>query len=199
MDDLELAMRRSLLLKQCDDYKYVDEGYQCQHYGGEGVCKRDDYFMCVVWLRKNPELAQRARDAEDEKRRAQPRSNVVLLKPAPAESSPSTTAPVSTALSVAAQKATYDTSPTQGASRTVLEHPELLTPEAVDELKSRFSEVKMTTASGMDVHLVSAYTDQDRCELTFRGARTLLMIMQIFPDSALISLSKTLRESEKRK
>lgn len=77
----------------------------------------------------------------------------------------------------------------QAAPQPLVEHPELLTMESVDQLASLGLEACLETRGG-EVWLVPSYTDQDRHELSYQDARTLVIVMQAFPGSSLTHIAR---------
>jgi len=75
----------------------------------------------------------------------------------------------------------------EGEVAPLIARPDLLTVEAIDELSARGMEVAFQ-AGEAEVTLVPDYTGVDRAELTYRDARTLVMVMQVFPGATLQSL-----------
>lgn len=73
------------------------------------------------------------------------------------------------------------------AERPLVDKPELLTVEAVDALAELGIEVDFQVR-GKVMTLVPAYTGQDRPELSYRDARTLVLVMQVFPGATVDSL-----------
>ena len=51
----EIKKRRAQF--SCEDYKPLPSDYKCQHYVKGGACSRPDYFMCVEWVKRNPQQA----------------------------------------------------------------------------------------------------------------------------------------------
>lgn len=84
----------------------------------------------------------------------------------------------------------------ENGERHLLAKPELLTEQAVEELCSRDIEVTVKTSRGVEVALVPDYTEQRRSELSYRDARTLVMIMQVFPGASLDEINR-LKDEEK--
>jgi hypothetical protein len=74
--------------------------------------------------------------------------------------------------------------------RHLLDKPELLTEAAVESLSKLGIEVTVTTKKGMEITLVPKLTSDERCELTFEHARTLVMLMQAFPGSTIEQIVK---------
>jgi hypothetical protein len=91
----------------------------------------------------------------------------------------------------------YDLSRTvkSDGKRHLLDKPELLTEEAVEALIARNIEVTVKTDVGAEVVLVPKYTEQERCELSYRDARTLVMVLQVFPSATLEQITKPTEEA----
>ena len=186
-DDLE----RQRAEYTCRDYHPLPESARCQHYAGRGACKRDDYFMCSEWLKANPGAAAAA-EPEGASEPAPP-------KPEPKQA---------TRLVVAKELRRHRPEPVKarggdrnryvldrrplldiGSSepRPLIEHPELLTEQAVAELAATGYELPFETASGVFVTLVSEYVRPDeRAELRYRDARTLALIVQALDPGATL-------------
>lgn len=79
---------------------------------------------------------------------------------------------------------------TQTEPQPLVEHPELLTMESVDQLASLGLEACLETRAG-EVWLVPSYTDRDRQEISYQDARTLVIVMQAFPGSALTHFARS--------
>jgi hypothetical protein len=77
-----------------------------------------------------------------------------------------------------------------GEKRIMLERPELLTEQAIEQLSKQGYEVTVTSSNGTTITIVPSYTDADRAELTYRDARTLVMVLQVFPNATIESLRK---------
>ena len=134
----ETEKRRASLRAECRDYVPTRGGHQCQHYAGKGACKHDDYFMCVVWAKRHPEqmyhLQQRERPrapAKQEGPPPQPEAKYPDKKPS---------AQVHDLSAHGVRK--------HDDGRHLLEHPELLTEEAIDALCKLGIEVMVKTATG---------------------------------------------------
>lgn len=78
----------------------------------------------------------------------------------------------------------------EDGERHLLKNPELLTEEAVEALAKRDIEVTVKTGRGVEVALVPKYTEQRRSELSYRDARTLTMIMQVFPGATIDEINR---------
>lgn len=173
---------------ECKDYKKLPGSKRCQHFVEGGACRKPDYFMCVEWVKANPGKSLTAPETPSPKddRRAEPRQ---------AESSRRMSEPKPKYLAKA-DNAVYERSRDGsyqlwcGPKRTIFDRPELITVEAVDELARAGVEAEIKTAGGRTITLVPKYTSQERDEMTFRDARTLLVVMQIFPGSTLESFKK---------
>lgn len=213
----ELAARRKKV--DCPSYKPVLRGYACQSYAGRGACKLPEYFMCVEWLKLNPDLPLPARPVEPSDGGTQPGgtpvtgTNRVLGKIFPKDpaadsqprrerhkelrviNSPSETLSGSTT-KAQREAAVYDLrpltrTPNAGEQKQhILENPELLTEAAVDALSKTGYETTVDTKSGIQVTLVPTYTTEDRAELSYQDARTLVMVMQVFPGASITGLKK---------
>lgn len=206
----DLKARRDALKKECKDYVPRRGGYGCQHYAKKGACARPDYFMCVVWLKQNPDEAE----AMHANRAAEQKKSLPVAPPAPAPPPRRASGPRSMKDTVddrriepmrpprnQAQNAdVYDLSSygvkKQDGQRPMLERPELLTEAAIEKLAATGLEVTVNTASGTEVTLVPRLTDQDRCELTYELARTLVMVLQVFPGATLTALTNPKKEEE---
>lgn len=82
----------------------------------------------------------------------------------------------------------------EDGERHILKNPELLTEAAIEALKARNIEVTVTTSRDVEVVLVPEYTDQDRSELSYRDARTLVMVMQVFPGATIDEINRLANE-----
>jgi hypothetical protein len=140
--------------------------------------------MCVVWARRHPEEMYQAqqkpkprRSQQQQRKRDQPKAQPAQL---PEPDKP--------------RAKVYDLPncgvTEQGDGRHLLERPELLTEGAVDALCKLGIEVTVKTSAGMEVTLVPKLTSADRCELTFEHARTLVMILQVFPGATVQQITK---------
>ncbi len=178
----ELAQRRAKV--KCEDYVPVRRHYRCLHYAEGGGCKRDDRFMCEEWERKNPGKQMTQSGARSMKEVAGDRVSLPLAN----------TGDTGPRDSRAKKGAVYDLSSlgkkVDGEKRIMLERPELLTEHAIEQLSRQGYEVTVKTGNGTEVTLVSSYTDSDRAELTYRDARTLVMVLQVFPDATIDSIRK---------
>jgi hypothetical protein len=179
----EVQKRRESLRSECRDYVPTRGGHQCQHYAGEGACKRPDYFMCVVWAKRNPEAmyhVERPAKKSPSEKPSEPRRDAVQ----PEEKYPSKPATAQV----------YDLSAHGVARRDggqhLLEHPELLTEAAVAALCKLGIEVTVKTSAGTEVTLVPELTEAERCELTFEHARTIVMVLQVFPGATIEHIVK---------
>lgn len=208
----EVTERRKQFV--CDDYKPLPRDFRCQHYVKGGACSRSDYFMCIEWVKRNPEQAMAAqRQAERQAERARdtvrPTAAPVAEPPATKSERPvrqkhlrtlaSDTEPGTKrrALPGESKGTVYDLSTVlkEGADRPLLEHPELLTEAAVEALEERGIEVTAKTANGNEITLVPAHTDNKRAELTWAHARTIVMILQVFPGATITSILKPTKKS----
>jgi hypothetical protein len=185
----EVQKRRAALRAECRDYAPTRGGYQCQHYAGDGACKRPDYFMCVVWAKRNPEAMYHV-----EQRKTEPKSRQEPESPPDKPQKPEEKYPDKPT----ATAQVYDLS-RHGVSKRddghhLLEKPELLTEEAIDALCKLGIEVTVKTSVGMEVTLVPKLTSADRCELTFEHARTLVMVLQVFPGATVQQIVKPKQE-----
>lgn len=180
-----LKQRRAAI--KCKDYKPLPGKATCQHYDNGGACKRDDYFMCIEWVRKNPDAAipQRSETEPCPKRAPEPEPPVVEQN---------TVAP---AKATGPEKAVYDMMPasTQMAKRAIVSTPELLTQQAVASLAATGVEATLKTADGESITLVPAYTDKDRPELSYEHARVLVVVMQVLPGTILESVDRPAKAS----
>lgn len=198
LDRAALEKKRQQLRGECEDYVPTRGGYRCQHYAQGGSCKRDDYFMCVIWAKRNPDKAPREPDplrrhtqvkgAAEPKgaSSAQPRADRGQAqrkqKDADRQRGDAVSGRVFRLANVGVK--------TDPRGRHLVQSPELLTETAVEQLVKLGIEVQVQTSMGTTVTLVPERTTQDRCELTFRQARTLVMLLQIFPGATLAQISQ---------
>lgn len=197
----------------CDDYKPLPNDYKCQHYIKGGSCERDDYFMCVEWIKANPDKARAAE--RDARAAARPPAPVIPLsaqteRQAPREKhlrmiqgddtdSSLGTSKLPRARPGEAKGDVYDLKtllrkPEDGSDKPLLAHPELLTEEAIGALEKQGIEVTVKTANGTEVTLVPAFTKSKRAELTWAHARSIVMVLQVFPGATIESISKPPKE-----
>lgn len=185
-------VQRRRLLVQCEDYTPVHEHWRCSSYENGGSCSRDDYFMCVEWVRSNPgyDLAPLRPVPSPKPERKE--STKELVDPTDDQTQPAPLAGERTG-------AVYDLSSlgkkVDGEKRIMLERPELLTEQVIEQLSEHGYEVTVTTGDGTEVTIVPSYTDTDRAELTYRDARTLVMVLQVFPGATIKSLRKPYKEA----
>ena len=183
----EVEKRRAALRRECRDYAPTRGGYQCQHYAGKGGCKREDYFMCVVWAKRHPEqmyhLEQSARPGSRRSQREQtPEQAQAAAEPTAEPVAQPPRAQVFDLARHGIEKHDDD--------RHLLAHPELLTEEAIEALCALGIEITVQTSTGMEVTLVPELTEKDRCELTFSHARTIVMVLQVFPGATVAQIVK---------
>lgn len=174
----QVQKRRENLRSECRDYAPTRGGYQCQHYAGKGACARDDYFMCVVWAKRHPEQMYHLdlRDGEASTETSTATTAAHDQQPPPNE--------------MRGKRRQVHDLEGGGAikseqGRHLLVKPELLTERAVEALSSLGLEVVVQTTSGGEVVIVPENTGQSRCEITFAHARTLVMILQVFPGASV--------------
>lgn len=153
--------------------------------------------MCEEWERRNPsQLPVAKSDPVTPPRTPGPRAT--SMKDTVADSAASEP-PTPWKNSSARSAPVYDLSTIgrvqSDERRVLLERPELLTERAIDELSKAGFEITVTTTSGVEVTLVPDYTSQDRAELSFRNARTLVMVLQVFPGASIEALRKPNREA----
>jgi len=197
--DEEMSHKRSLVI--CSDYHPIQGGSRCSKYAGNGACGRDDRFMCEEWARRNPHLAPALNDVLDvqtsPKNVAQTGINGQSHEPQLETSSVPDSATV--------QDSGTDSSPPDAGSgksydiahlvdvekkRVLLSKPELLTEEAVADLSALGYETTVKTVHDQEITLVPGYTKKDRAEVSYKDARTLVMILQVFPGATIESLQK---------
>ena len=186
----EVEKRRASLRAECRDYAPTRGGYQCQQYAGDGACKRDDYFMCVVWAKRNPEQMYHVPNKADQASSPsaeKPELSVPSQQPEAKYPEKSPTAQVYDLSSHGVAK--------KDDGRHLLEKPELLTEQAIEALAALGIEVTVKTSCGMKVTLVPKLTDSERCELTFAQARTLVMVLQVFPGATVEQITKPKQEA----
>lgn len=194
----EIEQRRVGLRQECRDYAPTRGGYQCQHYAGKGACKRDNYFMCVVWAKRHPDEMYTVTDREKPPAPKEEPKRRGSMKDQSAHQPQPEPQPRPPARKPAAQ--VYDLS-RYGVKKNVdgrhlLEKPELLTEKAVESLSALGIEVTVKTSAGVEVTLVPKITGKQRCELTFEHARTLVMVLQVFPDATVEQIIKPDNEEE---
>jgi hypothetical protein len=158
--------------------------------------------MCVIWVKRHPEEAEgliHPQDAATPPLLASPRPEPDVptervRTPRKRRAAPSAPDPTPAPKNENVYSLSRAGVAELEQNRHLLEHPELLTEEAVDALAQRGIEVTVKTASGVDVVLVPKYTKQDRCELSYRDARTLVMTLQVFPGATLAEITKPNQE-----
>ena len=198
----EVQRRRDAF--ECQDYVPIRDHYRCKQYVDGGSCTRDDYFMCVEWMNRNPHhriepavVAALPAGVEESSGRP-PRGTGRSTKGTHGEHA---TLPMADgeptrrrALAGERSGVVYDLSSlgkkVEGDERIMLERPELLTEHAIEQLSNQGYEVTVATRSGTEVTLVPSYTQADRAELSYCDARTLVMVLQVFPDATIDSLRK---------
>lgn len=134
--------------------------------------------MCVEWLRQNPGAAPVPPPVEvPVKENRQPK--VLAGRPGPAKVRAETEADAEP----------REPMPRGGSGPNVLlSHPELVSEAAIAELEALGYEVELSMTEGKSVFLVPAYTRTGRTELTFKDARTLLLVMQVLPGTRLVKI-----------
>jgi hypothetical protein len=152
--------------------------------------------MCVVWAKRNPEAMYHV----EQRKKPEPQ------KSEPAAGRRESTAHGKNAVTPPEQKYPDKPAPAQvydlssygvdkrDDSRHLLDKPELLTEEAIGALCKLGIEVTVKTDAGMEVTLVPKLTGADRCELTFEHARTLVMVLQVFPGATVQQIVKPNQE-----
>ena len=174
----------------CPKYEAAQGGKRCKHYGARGTCALPDELMCVEWLRVN--------EPEAYKRQAQSLSLVRTNDPLVAPSDP-LAAPVEADRPTATTGANGAQRPAESehgglmATPSPLD-PELINDEALEALEASGLECRIASADLDDVWLVPEFTDQDRHELPYRFARTLLVTMSIFPGASLREIKRKNQE-----
>jgi hypothetical protein len=193
------VLRRRLLVK-CEDYTPAHGHWRCLSYVKGGSCSRDDYFMCVEWVKNNPgyELAplRPVPTPKPERKESTERRSTRDRPVEPSEDESYQPPP----LRAGERSGTvYDLGSlgkkVAGEKRIMLERPELLTEHAIEQLSKQGYEVTVTSSNGTTITIVPSYTDADRAELTYRDARTLVMVLQVFPDATIESLRKPDKEA----
>lgn len=173
---------------ECEDYIPIRKHYRCQHYLDSGACGRDDYIMCVEWLKKNPDQKMPER-----KPAAKPERSLKVL-PENATAPPAARPGERTG-------AVYDltslgTRDPGNEKRLLLERPELLTEQAVDQLSSTGIEVEVSLGDGKTLMLVPELTKTGRLEMTYQHARTVVMVLSVFPGATIESLRVPVEHEE---
>lgn len=187
----EVEKRRGSLREECKDYAPVRGGYQCQQYAGGGACERTDYFMCVVWAKRHPEemyrVLQSERPQASTKRSEEepPMRSRRKRRPEPEPEPERPTKPGAQVHDISSYGVKK-----QEDGRHLLDQPELLTESAIASLCALGIEVTVKTATGVEVTLVPKLTSSTRCELTFEHARTLVMVLQVFPGATVEQITK---------
>lgn len=189
----EVEKRRVSLRAECQDYAPTRGGHQCQQYAGRGACKRDDYFMCVVWAKRHPEEMYHLQQEQQESRKREPAQRAKEPAPPQQERQPEEKYPAKPAAARVYDLSNYGVAK-KDDGRHLLDKPELLTGQAVEALSALGIEVTVKTSAGMEVTLVPALTDADRCELTFESARTLVMVLQVFPGATIEQITLPTKE-----
>lgn len=202
----EIQKRRDAVA--CIDYKPLENSAKCDFYISNGSCRRPERFMCEEWERRNPKLVEAARAtvlkeqaeqkaeqtaaqgerAADAAARAPSGKHLRVLKEdADAEAAEQAPAPKP---APKPKRAPVYKVAQNDADRHILENPELLTEQAVEELAKTGFEITVKLLGGKEVTLVPKYTEADRAELSYGDARTLVMVLQVFPGASLESIRK---------
>ena len=185
----EVEERRKSLRAECKDYSPTRGGHQCLQYAGEGACKRDDYFMCVVWAKRHPEEMYHVLQREKPKVKQEQDRPKRGRRQAKRDPAPETKQQASPPKAQVHDLASHGIQK-QEDGRHLLEKPELLTESAIASLCALGIEVTVKTSSGVEVTLVPKLTSGARCELTFEHARTLVMVLQVFPGATVEQITK---------
>lgn len=190
---------------ECPKYRALPGSKRCQHYAEGGGCALATEFMCIEWSKLNdPDLyeRQRAELARALYGSETPEPGGATLAaggPLAAPSGPGSLAPAEqpSGAQAGAQAAprphlgtAVATAPEELAATPRPFDPAVLTDQALAELEAAGVEVCVASTDLEDVWLVPAFTDQDRPELTYRMARTLLVTMTILPGATLRAIRR---------
>lgn len=192
MEQAEIKSKRAEF--ECVDYTPLPGHYKCQHYAGKGACALDNYMMCVEWLKKNPDhaLTTPAKPESPEpapRRERSDRKHLQVLDEERVDPGLKETGVYELRAHGATVKAA-----SEPESRPLIEQPELLTEQQVDDFAKLGMEIELDTEHSGKVFLVPAYTGKDRTEFTFRDCRTLVTILQVFPGAKLEKIISPKRE-----
>lgn len=166
----------------CPKYRQLPGTKRCQHYVDGGACGLDTEFMCVEWVKVNhPEQHAQAL-AHIATLTA---GGIVEVSDLPSPPTPSAAEGPPPGVPDAFRGVAISGVPEElaGTPRTV--DPTLLTPLMLAELERSGVEVEVSSDDLPHLWLVPSHTEQDRPELTFREAFTLLGLMSILPGATL--------------
>jgi hypothetical protein len=173
---------------ECPQYEAAAGSKRCKHYVDGGACALPSQFMCVEWLAANGHPVRQASTMPPA--RAPFR---LEAQQAPA-ASPTTTAPATPPKppvpAVPAAPA-IDVALSTGASSTPIPASDIAS------FKALGVEVQLDVGGGA-VHLVPAYTKQDRIELSVEHAATLRRLLDAFPGARIARFARTTTSEEIR-
>lgn len=145
--------------------------------------------MCIEWVRKNPGAALSVQQPSPPTEvKKEPSLRVLPDRPGPAKAREEPNEP-SRAPTKAGSKDAYVLPKASRGPNLLVSHPELISEAAITELEVLGYEVELTMSDGRNVFLVPAYTRTGRTELTFQDARTLLLLLQVFPGTRLVKIN----------
>ncbi len=165
----------------CEKYSPGAEGKRCAHYLPNGACTREDEFMCVEWLKRNPA----------------PSAPPTLPPPAPRPPARDlfgnpVAAPPTPELKPKAPLASMRPLPSTTTEPTVdVDQLRGFTPDDIESFKALGVEVCLESEACGEVWLVPEYTGQDRRELTPEHAATLARVLFVFPGSRVVAFHKS--------